>query len=201
MREELRLASGDFCIGCVGNLTPVKDHMTLLRAVQEVDQTGKNWRLLLAGEGPERSKLEAFVNAHPEWKTRVSFLGSSNRVAELLNAMDVYVLPSVNEGISNSLLEAKAAGLPVVACDTGGNPEVIVQDESGLLFEVGNFGRLAGQLQLLWGRPELRARLGLQARRRVLSEFSIDSMVRKYEQLYESVACAKPASARAASGA
>jgi glycosyltransferase involved in cell wall biosynthesis len=102
-----------------------------------------------------------------------------------LNAIDVYVLPSIREGISNSLLEAMAAGLPVVATDTGGNPEPVVKGESGLLFPVGDFERLAELLLLLYREPEMRDRLGKQALERVTREFSLDSMISKYGRMYQ----------------
>jgi glycosyltransferase involved in cell wall biosynthesis len=155
----------------------------------------------MIGEGPERPNLEAFVTAHPEWREQVSFLGSSNRVPELLNAMDVYVLPSIAEGISNSLLEAMAAGLPVVATATGGNPEVIVDGESGLLFPVGDCGKLTEHLLLLDGRRDMRQQLAQQAVRRIRQAFSIDSMIQEYEQLYESLATEVTTPVRVASGA
>jgi glycosyltransferase involved in cell wall biosynthesis len=101
--------------------------------------------------------------------------------------MDVYVLPSVSEGISNSLLEAMSSGVPVIVTATGGNPEVVVDGESGLLFPVGDSSRLAEQLTLLRTQPDLRLRLAHQATRRVREEFSIESMVRNYAQLYESL--------------
>ena len=100
-------------------------------------EAGGGWRLLLIGEGPERSELQSFVNSHPKLLERTSFLGSSGQVPELLQAMDVYVLSSVAEGISNSLLEAMATGLPVIATAVGGNPEVVVDGDSGLLFPPG----------------------------------------------------------------
>jgi sugar transferase (PEP-CTERM/EpsH1 system associated) len=185
IREELGLAETDFCIGCLGNLLPVKDHVTLLHAIDGMAESGVNWRLLMIGEGPERPKLEAFVDAHPAWKNRVSFLGSSNRVPELLMAMDVYVLSSVAEGISNSLLEAMASGLPVVATSVGGNPEVVVEEESGLLFPAGDSHQLARLLLRLESQRDLRLQLAQCALRRVREEFSLESMVQKYEQLYE----------------
>jgi sugar transferase (PEP-CTERM/EpsH1 system associated) len=187
MRAEMGIAEGEFCIGCVGNLLPVKDYMTALRAVERMAGTLKRWRLVIAGEGGERRKLEAFIGERPEWKAHVHFLGLSDRIAELLNAMDVYVLPSLSEGISNSLLEAMSTGLPVLATATGGNPEVVVDGESGLLFPVGDSAKLAEQLLLLERRPEIRAQLARQAIRRVREEFSIDSMVRNYARLYESL--------------
>lgn len=187
MRREMGIAADEFCIGCVGNLLPVKDHMTVLRAVERATGDWKRWRLVIAGEGSERPKLEAFLNGHPGWKARVSLPGTSDRIPELLNAMDAYVLPSLSEGISNSLLEAMSAGLPVIATNTGGNPEVVVDGESGLLFPVGDFSTLAEQLILLERNRELHAKLADRARIRVSDEFSIDSMVRNYARLYESL--------------
>ena len=187
MRTELGISADEFCIGCVGNLLPVKDYMTALKATERLAGTLKRWRLVIAGEGSERSKLEAFVNEHPQWKAHVTLLGSSDRIRELLNAMDVYVLPSLSEGISNSLLEAMSTGLPVIASATGGNPEVVVDGESGLLFPVGDFAKLAEQLIFLERHPEIREQLARRAVCRVREEFSIDSMVRNYARLYESL--------------
>lgn len=199
-RQELGLSPDDFCIGSVGNLLPVKDHMTLLEAFDRIARTAQNCRLVLFGEGSERPRLEAFVNAHPEWRKRVSFLGSSNRVPEMLNALDVYVLPSINEGISNSLLEAMANGLPVVATATGGNPEVIVDGESGLLVPVGDAQWLARILLELRVKKDLRVQLGQRALRRVSENFSIDSMVRNYAEMYESLVSVVTSPVRAVAG-
>jgi glycosyltransferase involved in cell wall biosynthesis len=185
VRRELAINSEDFCIGCLGNLTPVKDHLTILNAVDRLAQLRRDWRLLLAGDGPEMEPLQAFVNVHEGWKSRVSFLGRRADVPALLNAMDAYVLCSLTEGISNSLLEALATGLPVLATRTGGNPEVVVDGESGRLFPVGDAAALAEQLVELMDRTELRAQLGAAALRRARAEFSLDSMVRRYEDIYQ----------------
>jgi sugar transferase (PEP-CTERM/EpsH1 system associated) len=187
VREEFHLAEDELCIGCVGNFFPVKGHITALEAIEKFAASRKHWRLLLIGDGPERTNLESFVAAHPDWKGRVSFLGTSHRVPELMNAMDVYVLPSVSEGISNSLLEAMASGLAVIATRTGGNPEVVVDGDSGLLFPVGDASALTEQLLALGAQPERRRDLAQRALRRVREEFSLDSMLGKYAELYESL--------------
>jgi len=183
MRQELALADDEFCIGCVGNLFPIKDHMTLLAAIKELAASCQSWRLLLVGEGPERSRLEAFISGE-RWRHRVQFIGSSPHVAELLQAMDVYVLPSLSEGISNSLLEAMATGLPVVVTATGGNPEVVVDGDSGLLFPVGGVGQLAETLKRLHAESERRGKFAQNALRRIHESFSLDAMVGKYADLY-----------------
>jgi sugar transferase (PEP-CTERM/EpsH1 system associated) len=199
-RRELGLAEDDFCIGCVGNFFPVKGHITALQAIAGFAAQSKPWRLLLIGDGPERAALEGFVNAQPKWKQRVHFLGTSHRVPELMNAMDVYVLPSVAEGISNSLLEAMATGLPVIASDTGGNPEVVVDGDSGLLFPVGDARALTDHLLTLQARDNRRRNLANRALRRVREEFSLETMIGKYAELYESLARTAVAPVHAAAG-
>jgi glycosyltransferase involved in cell wall biosynthesis len=188
LRREFGIPPGDFCIGCVGRLSPIKDYPTVLRAVGELHAAAGNWRLMVIGEGPERSRLEGLLEEHPEWRRQVQFLGLSARIGELLRSMDVYVLSSITEGISNSLLEAMASGLPVVATATGGNPEVVVDGQSGILFPVGDAGNLARHLHALYARPEERSRLGEEALRRVRESFSLEAMVAHYETLYESLA-------------
>ena len=101
--------------------------------------------------------------------------------------MDVFVLPSTSEGMSNTLLEAMAAGVATVASDAGGNGEIIVPEVSGLLFRSADVAGLAAQLGRLVGDPGLRARLAAAAATRVRLEFSIDAMLRRYEQLYRRV--------------
>jgi glycosyltransferase involved in cell wall biosynthesis len=188
VRAELGIGPSDFCIGCVGNLLPVKDHLTVLRALPDFDAAGRSWRLLLIGEGSERGKLEAHIEAHGQLKGRVCLMGSSSRVPEMLNALDVYILPSLAEGISNSLLEAMATGVPVIATATGGNPEVILDGKSGLLFPVSDCGKLAQRLKLLASDSGIRERLSQEAMRRIREYFSLDSMIHKYEHLYERLA-------------
>lgn len=185
MREQLGIPPEAFCIGCVGNLTPVKDHLTVLRALALIDPSVVDWRLLLVGDGPERSRLEEFASGHAGWDRRVQFLGRSRNVPELLRAMDVYVLSSVTEGICNSLLEAMASALPVIVTAAGGNSEVVVDGESGFLFPVGGSQSLAELLTRLQD-SDLRREMGCRALRRVQDEFSIDSMVQNYARLYES---------------
>jgi sugar transferase (PEP-CTERM/EpsH1 system associated) len=187
VRRQLGLADNALCIGCVGNLLPVKSHITLLRALEVVAGGRPNWRLVLLGEGSERHNLEEFVRSRAGWDSRVLCLGSSKQVPEMLNAMDVYVLPSVNEGISNSLLEAMATGLPVIASAVGGNPEVVVDDDCGLLFPARDHVRLADQLLTLWNDPERRRELGLRARQRIATHFSLASMTQQYRQTYQSL--------------
>ena len=145
------------------------------------------------GDGSELPSLEEFVRQSPVLSGRVNFLGLRQRVPEILNAMDVFVLPSISEGISNTLLEAMATGLPVVASAAGGNPEVVVEGESGFLFSVGDHRQLAEKILLLWKQSSFRRRLGEQALQRVKDQFSPELMVQQYERLYSSLAQARAA--------
>jgi sugar transferase (PEP-CTERM/EpsH1 system associated) len=187
VREELGIRDTELCIGCVANLLPVKDHTTLLEAVGSLSAQQGDWRLLLIGEGPERARLESFISQRTGLGQRVSLLGSSSRVPELLRAMDVFVLPSVAEGMNNSLLEAMASGLAVVASDIGGNPEVVIAGESGMLFPAGDARTLGRHLVQLQTDPALRLQLAQGAVQRADQQFSIHSMVQAYEQLYWSL--------------
>lgn len=184
MRQLLGIAPDEFCIGVIGRLEPVKDLLTLLRAAAELSKTGVLWRMIIAGDGSESATLRRFVNEGLNLRDRVRFLGEVENVSDLLNAFDVYALPSLYEGISNSLLEAMATALPAVASAAGGNTEVIVDQESGLLFPVGDVQALAGGLRLVWEREDQRARLGRNAYKRVQTHFSMDSMIRRHEDLY-----------------
>jgi sugar transferase (PEP-CTERM/EpsH1 system associated) len=185
MRAALGIADAELCVGCVANLVPVKDHMTLLQSLAALDERHhRNWRLLLIGDGPERPRLESFVNGYDAWRSRVQFLGSSDRVPDLLRAMDAFVLPSLAEGMCNSLLEAMATGVAVVATDVGGNPEVVVDGDSGLLFAARDVRALGIQLEQLYEQPALRQRLGQRALERARGTFSIDAMVLSYDRLY-----------------
>ena len=188
MRRELNLGDGEVCIGAVGRLEPVKDHATLLGAAALLSAR-PDWKILMAGAGQQEAALREFARANPILRGRVRFLGEITAIPELLNALDIYVLPSLSEGISNSLLEAMATGLPVVASGTGGNPEVVVDGQSGLLFPVGHPEDLAAHLTVLLERPGTRAALGRQARERIqLEDFSLDAMAGRYARLYSGLA-------------
>lgn len=187
VREEFAISEDTFCIGAVGSLFPVKDHLTLLRAVRRFNRIQPSWRLLIIGEGPERAKLEKAAIADLDCRSRVVFIGASTRVPELLQAMDVYALPSISEGISNSLLEAMSTGVPSIATATGGTPEVITHGHSGLLFPVSDDQMLADHLLLLFRDRERRVSLGRAAVDRVRQHFSLDSMTSRYKELYLSL--------------
>jgi len=187
-RAEFGIPESDFCIGCVGRLNRIKNYPTLLRAARILASHCDDWRILIAGQGAEFADLRDLIDGSPELRQRAMLLGSISRIPEFLNALDVFALPSLWEGISNALLEAMATGLPVVTSAVGGNLEVIVDGQSGILFPVGDAKALAGVLVRLSREPESRRKLGNAAIQRVNAKFSLDSMIRKYEEMYEGLA-------------
>ena len=114
-----------------------------------------------------------------------SLPGSRDDIPEQLRSMDVFVLGSLREGISNTVLEAMASGLPVIASDTGGNPELIEEEVNGVLVPPGDRAALASAVTQYIRDPDRRARHGTASRDRVVSLYSIATMVDNYRQLYQ----------------
>jgi len=183
-REALGISQDRVVVGSVGRLVPIKDHATLLRAAELLMRQGKNIHVLLVGSGPEQARLEAQALASPELAARTTFTGSSDNVPQLLNAMDVFVLPSINEGMSNTLLEAMSCGLPIVATRVGGNTELAEEGRSAHLFRAGDVYELSAILEGLINAPEIRSEFGRAARMRALEQFSLVQMVEAYRDLY-----------------
>ena len=182
-REELGLPVDPCLMGIVGRLDPVKDHATLFKAFSRL---GENAHLVVVGDGPMRNELIGLAN-ELGLTGRVSFLGNRNDVPDILPALDVFVLPSIAEGISNTILEAMACGLPVVASRVGGNPELVKDGETGFLFCAGDVQALAGRLNQYLQHSDLRGEHGKAARARIEREFSLAAMVDKYDRLYRSI--------------
>jgi glycosyltransferase involved in cell wall biosynthesis len=193
MRKELSLPEESFVIGTVGRLVPIKDQQTLLKAAALLSRSGIDARVLLVGSGPERERLQG--QAAGALEGRVCFAGDSSRVPEMLNAMDVFVLPSLNEGMSNTLLEAMACGLPVLATSAGGNPEIIEDNVNGCLFTPGDVEWLANKLKLLARDPTLVHQLGTAARNRAIESFSLSRMLETYRRFYLDLAARRQVAA------
>jgi glycosyltransferase involved in cell wall biosynthesis len=176
--------NGTKVVGTIARLVWKRGHEELLEAAALVAQTEPTARLLVVGDGPLRPALEQKAKERGLNGT-VRFLGAVPRAARLLPHFDVFVLPSVWEGMSNGLLEAMAAGRPVVATRVGGNPEVVVDGESGLLVPPRDPKAMADALLRLLREPELARRMGEAASRRVETEFTLPRMVHRMESLYD----------------
>ncbi len=184
-------ASDDsFGIGSGGRMAEVKDYPTLVRAFIRMvrDNAGakRRARLVIAGEGVARQQCRQLL-AEAGLSDQAWLPGERHDIADIMCALDVFVLPSLNEGISNTILEAQASGLPVIATRVGGNVELVEGGMNGSLFVPGDEAGLAQALLTYFQDEAMLDRQGSEARKRVESRFSIPAMARAYEAVYEQV--------------
>jgi glycosyltransferase involved in cell wall biosynthesis len=180
-------APGQVIIGTVMRLSDIKDPGVVVdafaRLLSEHCDGSASPRLMMIGDGPLKADIEQRVR-EAGIEADVDLPGAQLDVVPWLQRMDVFVLASRREGISNTILEAMSCGLPVVATRTGGNPELVDEPATGVLVPVGDPVALATALSGLVRDPCRRRHVGCQARRRVLERFSMAGMVEQYAQLY-----------------
>ena len=181
-RALLGVPDDAFLVGTVGRLDPVKDLPTLVRAFASVRQRLPQCRLTIIGSGPERRSLEQIADAAGV-RPFLQLAGYRDNVRALLPAFDVYANTSTHEGVSLTILEAMAAGLPVVATAVGGNPEVVA-DNTGILVPGRSPGAVASAMVALARDPDRRAAMGASGRMRVKRLFTLDRMVEQYLHAY-----------------
>lgn len=185
MREQLGLPADGPLIGSVGRLDPVKDVPTLLKSFASVLSEFPAARLAVVGDGPMRGELEAAARAF-RIDHAVAWLGRRDDVPALLKSFDLFVQSSLFEGMSNTILEAMASGLPVIASNTGGNGELVADHSNGFLFPVGDVTALTDGLRRYLSDAALRAAHGRESRKRSLAQFDLSMMAEKYAALYRS---------------
>ncbi|MBI1314232.1 glycosyltransferase [bacterium] len=183
VRSELELADDEQTILQVARLNPLKDHLTAISAVRKLRDGGVSARLILVGEGEERPKIEAAVRDAGLQK-HVTLLGARRDISRLLSAADAFLLSSISEGIPLTLIEAMAAGVPVVSTDVGGIPEVIQHGTTGLLAPARDDGRLAKHLQRALTDSAFRSAVISAAQNKARERFSLDEMHRLYAGVY-----------------
>lgn len=189
-RARLAIPDGAFVIGSIGRLEEQKGHRYLLEACAALARDaafGLPMSILLVGDGRLREELEHRAAA-AGLGSSVSFLGSRTDVAEILKALDVYVMPSLWEGLSLAMLEAMAASLPIVISDVGGVSQAL-DSESGVKVQPKDVAAIADAIRRLAAEPERRRRLGAAARRRVEADFDVGVMMARITAVYEK-ACA-----------
>jgi sugar transferase (PEP-CTERM/EpsH1 system associated) len=186
LRDELGLAPDTLLLGSVGRLDPVKDFPTLLRAFRQVRHDFPKANLVIVGDGPIRSDL-ARLTGDLGLQDSVKWLGESADVPAILRCCDLFVQTSIFEGMSNTILEAMASGLPIIATDTGGNPELVHSGKNGTLIRVGDVEKLTSILHKYLVDSALRTRQGLASRSLAVNQFDLALMATRYAELYETL--------------
>ena len=175
-------------VGTVGRLATVKNQRILIDALHQLlndrGELRTTLRLLIVGDGPERSALEDQIK-RLSLEDQVWLTGDREDIPQLLRIMDIFVLPSLGEGISNTILEAMASGLPVIASDVGGNPELVQEGRTGMLFPTGNTDALAHALLALAADKTLRQEMGNAAVMHIKQNFDWQRTVESYLALYD----------------
>jgi len=170
----------------VARLSPEKDFPTLLKATRMVADRHPDFRLTLVGDGKERESLEKLAS-ELNLDGVVTFLGERSDIPELLAKSAMFVSSSSTEGISLTLLEAMAVGLPIITTSVGGNPEIVTPDVTGYLVPPGEPEQLAEAICDHLDRRDTWQSMGTVARHQVEQKFHIDRMIREYESLYRSL--------------
>jgi glycosyltransferase involved in cell wall biosynthesis len=186
LRQQIGCRCDDVVIGSVGRLVEQKDYPTQLRAFALAAARVPNLRMAIAGDGPLRSTLEHLAR-ELGIADRVRFLGNQEDVPALLRSVDLFVLSSKFEPFGVALLEAKAAGLPIVATAVNEVPKIVVDGESGLLTSPENAPNMAALIVKLAKDRDLRSRLGACARIEAQQQHSLQAAVAAYETLYDAL--------------
>jgi glycosyltransferase involved in cell wall biosynthesis len=181
-RTELDIPPGALVIGCIARLAPVKDHATLIRAVAALVPRWPALYLVLVGDGPLRTELEA-LTGQLGISDRVRFAGYRPNQPNLHQAFDISTLSSLSEGFPNSIVEAMAAGRPVVATNVGGNGDA-VRRGTGLLVPPNEPAQMASAIERLLVDPGLRGRMGAEARRVAHAEYHVAVVIPRLEAIY-----------------
>lgn len=185
LRRDLGIGEHEFVVGAVGRLDPVKNHESLIEAAALLNSEGIAVRVVIVGDGPAREKVQAAARS-ASLALPPLFVGYQPDPSRFYRIFNAFVLPSLAEGMANTLLEAMASGLPAVCTSVGGNRELVRDGETGRQVPAGDSAALARALREYCENPEECRRHGERARALVEREYSLGSMVSRYTSLYES---------------
>ena len=187
-KSKLGLPESAFVLGIVGRFGPFKQHGLLIDAFNRVATGRRDLHLLIVGDGNvERDRVRAQARASPV-TAQIHFAGLQHDMPAFYQAMDLVVLPSCNEGLSNVALEAMACGVPALTHVLGGHKEVIRHGEDGCVADLSSAGKLQHELEILLANRARLAKMGEAARENVVSRFSLRQMIQSYASLYRDVA-------------
>jgi glycosyltransferase involved in cell wall biosynthesis len=186
-RNHLNVPDDAPIVGTIANLHPRKGLKFLLQAVSLVLEEFPDLHLVIIGRDDGEGEMLCRIAQQLGIEHHVHMLGYQKNARQLLSAFDIFALPSLYEGLPVALIEAMAAGLPIVATRVGGNPELIRHGQTGLLVEPENVAALATSIRSLLSDPVQRAQLGAAAQIRMQTEFTVDSMAQSYAELYRAL--------------
>ena len=174
-----------YIVGMVAAFSEKKDYRTFVSAANIVLDKSKDVTFVAVGDGPNLincKKLVRFVN-----KEKIKFLGKQKDIESIVNIFDIGVLATYTEGISNSIMEYMALGKPVIATDGGGTNEIVINNETGFSIEQKNVEQLSEKILSLIENPEKSKEFGITGRNRIIKNFSLETMVGSYLQLYKNI--------------
>jgi glycosyltransferase involved in cell wall biosynthesis len=186
IKKSLGLNHDTLILGNIGRLAKEKDQGSLIKAVKKMVSKKNKIELIMVGDGPLKKELMELAKELNVLES-VKFLGYRNDIAKLLSIIDVFVLSSFTEGISLTLLEAMAAGKPIVATKVGGNPEVVDDGVTGILVPCGFPERIESAVMRFYANRSLIAQFGEAGRKRAYEFFSLENMTNQYEKLYNEI--------------
>ena len=184
-------SNNKFSIGYIGQLIERKNLKTLLQAISMLDNITDKIKLILIGEGALCSKLE-YDAENLGIKDKVSFMGFRPDALNFLKTFDIFVLPSLMEGIPRCIMEAMACGVPVLASDIPGNRELVIHGKTGLLFPTGDVNNLTESIRYIINHPDEAKMMATEARTKVENEFSSKRMAAEYAKLYSELCNSSP---------
>ena len=187
-QKELGIDSGDFVIGNVARLETRKGHKFLIDAFKKVikERKGCPLKLLIIGEGNKRENLESYVK-EANLEKKVIFTGYRKDVEELMAIMDIFVLTSLREGLPRVLVQAAAVGMPLIAFNVDGVPEIIRDNHNGFLVRARDVGQLANRIEKYIDKKELVLLHGQKGREFIKDKWFIEDMVDKIDKIYQSL--------------
>ncbi len=173
----------------VANLVPYKDYFTILKALNEIKRQNLGFYFIIVGEGPNRKKIESMIMEY-NLKDDILMTGSISNVNDYLKVADIMIHSSMGEGCSNAILEGMKHGLPVIATDVGGTPEILDQ-RNALLFEYGDAQSLQKHIEYLLNNPSLASQMGRISHLMATQRFSVERMITDYERTVITVTSGK----------
>jgi len=183
-REEyFSVSEGSIIIGLVARLVPVKNHLWLIEALSEMPG---DFKLIIVGDGGLKQDIIDCIHNN-NMSSKVFLYGETSEPEVLMNCFDIFLLSSLSEGLSNTLIEAMSTGLPLIASDVGGNSELVIDGENGFLYESNNKSELIERLGLLINNKKLREDFGERSKSLAYKNFKMSRMIENYQDIYSSV--------------